>query len=154
VKPTLTKVGSSKTQSSITGVKSPCLRMFLVSLERSWSVDVRNGLAFGHLDICSPSYGQKKRRESKWQFDSRPLKVENRPAFDVHWGSATRRWKVLEEGYKFGLDLIPIGGWGEKLWCPKVPGIQNRDNFRNPLWESQNKQPLGCGCGGVTQRIL
>jgi hypothetical protein len=29
----------------------------------------------GHLDICSPSYGQKKGRESNWQFDSRPLKV-------------------------------------------------------------------------------
>ncbi len=28
----------------------------------------------GHLDICSPSYGQKKGRESNWQFDSRPLK--------------------------------------------------------------------------------
>jgi hypothetical protein len=35
----------------------------------------------GHLDICSPSYGQKKGRESNWQFDSRPLKVENRPLF-------------------------------------------------------------------------
>jgi hypothetical protein len=31
----------------------------------------------GHLDICSPSYGQKKGRESNWQFDSRPLKVWN-----------------------------------------------------------------------------
>jgi len=29
----------------------------------------------GHLDICRPSYGQKKGRESNWQFDSRPLKV-------------------------------------------------------------------------------
>jgi hypothetical protein len=29
----------------------------------------------GHLDICSPSYGQKKGRESNCQFDSRPLKV-------------------------------------------------------------------------------
>ncbi len=28
----------------------------------------------GHLDICSPGYGQKKGRESNWQFDSRPLK--------------------------------------------------------------------------------
>jgi hypothetical protein len=28
-----------------------------------------------HLDICSASYGQKKGRESNWQFDSRPLKV-------------------------------------------------------------------------------
>ncbi len=32
----------------------------------------------GNLDICSSSYGQKKGRESNWQFDSRPLKVENR----------------------------------------------------------------------------
>jgi len=31
-----------------------------------------------HLDICSPSYGKKKGRESNWQFDSRPLKVKNR----------------------------------------------------------------------------
>jgi len=32
-----------------------------------------------HLDICSPSYGQKKGRESNCQFDSRPLKVGNQP---------------------------------------------------------------------------
>ncbi len=32
-----------------------------------------------HLNICSPSYGQKKGRESNWQFDSRLLKVGNRP---------------------------------------------------------------------------
>jgi hypothetical protein len=31
-----------------------------------------------HLDICSTSYGRKKGQESNWQFDSRPLKVENR----------------------------------------------------------------------------
>jgi hypothetical protein len=37
-----------------------------------------------HLDICSLSYGQKKGRESNWQFDSRPQKVENRPDPDVH----------------------------------------------------------------------
>jgi hypothetical protein len=37
----------------------------------------------GHLDIYSPSYGQKKGRESNCQFDSRPLKVRNRPLPDV-----------------------------------------------------------------------
>ncbi len=42
-----------------------------------------------HLDICSPSYEQKKGRESNWQSDSRPLKVGNRPIPDVHSGSAT-----------------------------------------------------------------
>jgi len=35
----------------------------------------------GHLDICSPSYGQKKGR----QFDSRPVKVGNRPLLDIRF---------------------------------------------------------------------
>ncbi len=68
-----------------------------------------------HLDICSPSYGQKKGRDSNWQFDSRPLKVGNRHVSDVRCGSAIRRWKALFEGYNFGLDLVPIGGRGEEL---------------------------------------
>jgi hypothetical protein len=62
----------------------------------------------GHLDICSPSYGQKKGRESNCQFDSRPLKVGNRPFSDLLIESAIRRWKDLDEGYKFGLDLVAI----------------------------------------------
>jgi hypothetical protein len=44
-----------------------------------------------HLDICNPSYGQKKGRESNWQFDSRPLKVRNRPLPDICSESATWR---------------------------------------------------------------
>jgi hypothetical protein len=79
-----------------------------------------------HLDICSPSYGQKKGRESNWQFDSQPLKVGNRPKSDVIRQSATWRRKALEESYKFGLDLVPIRVRGEKLWSPKVPGVQTR----------------------------
>jgi hypothetical protein len=63
----------------------------------------------GHLDICSPSYGQKKGRKSNWQFDSRPLKVGNGPLSDVCSGSATWRWKALEDSYNIGLDLAPIG---------------------------------------------
>ncbi|CAM6044187.1 unnamed protein product [Sphagnum compactum] len=68
-----------------------------------------------HLDIYSPSYGQKKGRESNWQFDSRPLKVRNRPLPDVYRWSAIRRWKALEEGYNFGLDLTPIGDRNQEL---------------------------------------
>jgi hypothetical protein len=33
------------------------------------------------------------------------------------------------------------------------PG-QFRDNFGTAPWESRDKEPFGCGCGGVTQRIL
>jgi len=62
----------------------------------------------GHLDICSPSYGQKKGRESNWQFDSRPLKVGNQPLPDLRIESATRRSKDLDKGYNFGSDFIAI----------------------------------------------
>jgi len=77
-----------------------------------------------HLDICSPSYGQKKGRESNWQFDSRPLKVRNRPLPDVALRSVTRRWKALDESYNFGLELVLIRVWGEELWPSKVLGLQ------------------------------
>jgi len=78
----------------------------------------------GHSDICSPSYGQKKGRESNWQFDSWPLKVGNRPLPDVSLKSATRRWKALDESYNFDLGLVPIQAWGEELWPFKVPRVQ------------------------------
>jgi hypothetical protein len=78
----------------------------------------------GHLDICSPSYGQKKGRESNCQFDSRPLKVGNRPFPEVCSRSATWRWKTLDESYNFVSNLVLIQARGEKLWTPKVPGVQ------------------------------
>ncbi len=77
-----------------------------------------------HLDIYSPSYGQKKGRESNRQFDSRPLKVGNRPFPDIYRRSEIGHWKALEESYNFGLDLTPIGGWSREIWVPKVPGVQ------------------------------
>jgi hypothetical protein len=78
------------------------------------------------LDICNPNYGQKKDRESNWQFDSQPLKVRNQPVPNVRSGNATCRWKALFEGYKFGSNLVPIGGRGEELRSPKVSGVQTR----------------------------
>ncbi len=86
----------------------------------------------GNSDICSPSYGQKKGRESNWQFDSRPLKVGNRPLPDVVLKSATRRWKVLDESYNIDLGLVPIQVWGEELWPFKVPGVQP-GHFRDSI---------------------
>jgi hypothetical protein len=79
----------------------------------------------GHLDICSPSYGQKKGRESNWQFDSRPLKVRNRPLPDLRIESAIRRWKDLDEGYKFGSDLVAIRLRSRELWALKVPRLHS-----------------------------
>jgi hypothetical protein len=86
-----------------------------------------------HLDTWNTSYGQKKGQESNWQFNSCPLKVMNCPdslAFRWH---ATYRWKALNEGYNFALDLISIGGLTTKLWAPKVVGVLILGISRLPL---------------------
>jgi hypothetical protein len=96
----------------------------LYTIEKVWKCRCPKWPRMSHLDIWRSSYGQKKGRESKWQFDSRPLKVGNRPESDVFWKSATWSWKVLKERYKIASDLIPIRGLSKKLWVPKVPGVQ------------------------------
>jgi hypothetical protein len=99
----------------------------------------------GNSDICSPSYGQKKGRES----NSRPLKVGNRCLTDIRIGSAIRHWKDLDEGYTFGLDLVAVQLCSRELWrfkVPRVPSGQNRDSISGvsgicaiwmpPLWRA------------------
>ncbi len=163
VKPNTPKVGDlessgtpeclefySKAQNTLHCAVLGVIGKILKSRYRKWP-------RIGHLDICSPGYGQKKGWESNWQFDSQPLKVGNRPALDVRWGSATRHWKDLDEGYKIGLDLNPIRGRGEELWRSKVPGVQLghiRDNFGTPFRESREKVTFGCHSRGRTQSIL
>jgi len=43
----------------------------------------RKWVHMSHLNICSTSNFKKKRPESNWQFDSRPLEVGNRPDLDA-----------------------------------------------------------------------
>jgi len=76
-----------------------------------------------HLDTSNKSYGQKKGRESNWQFDFWPLKVENHLNFLVCRCCATHYWKNLDNGYYFALDLISIGGLHAKLWGPKIAKV-------------------------------
>jgi hypothetical protein len=58
-----------------------------------------------HLDIKNTSYDQKKGRESNSRefasFDSRPLKVRNRPEILGCRERSTYRWKGLDEIYNF-----------------------------------------------------
>jgi hypothetical protein len=91
-------------------------------------------------DIYSTSYGRK-----KGQFDSRPLKVGNRPDPGVCRWSATHRWKALEETYKFALDLIPIGGLRWELWAFKVPRVQTGTVSGLPLGSPETKNHLNTG---------
>jgi hypothetical protein len=111
----------------------------------------------GHLDICNTSYVQKKGQESNWQFNSRPLKVGNRPNLGVCRGSATHHWKALKESYNFALDLVPIEGLSKELWPCEVPGVQSGTisrQFRDSTLGVPGQKPFRCGCGGVMQRIL
>jgi hypothetical protein len=86
----------------------------------------------GNSDIFSPSYGQKKGRESNWQFDSRPLKVGNRCLPDVRFECATWSWKDLDKGYNFGWDLVAIQLCSRELWRFKVLGVPLRQ-FRDSI---------------------
>ncbi len=107
-----------------------------------------------HSDICNTSYAQKKGRKSNWQFDSRPLKVGNRPDPGACRWSATHHWKALKESYKFALKPHPNQRYEQKVINSQSPGSSNWDNLETPLWESREKVPFGCRCCEQTRRIL
>jgi len=72
-----------------------------------------------HLDIFSPSYGQKKGRESNWQFDFRPLKVGNRPLPDVCRRSAMGHQKVSRRATTLVQTSLQSEVGARKYECPK-----------------------------------
>jgi len=98
-----------------------------------------------HLDIWNTRYGQKRGRESTWQFDSRPLKVENQPNLHLCRWHATYCWKSLDKGYNFVLDLISIGGLHMKLWGPKVVRVPTLAILGLPLGSPETKSHLDVG---------
>jgi hypothetical protein len=75
----------------------------------------RKWACMSHLDIFSTSYGKKKSQESNWQYDSRPLKVGNRPDPGARRWSAVHYWKAFDKSYKFASNCIPIGGLGKEI---------------------------------------
>ncbi len=75
-----------------------------------------------HLSTYNTSYGQKKGHESKCKFDSRSLKVVNRPYLDVCKWRVTYHWKALNKGYNFASYLFK---W---RFSQEVMGLQNEGN--------------------------
>ncbi len=96
-----------------------------------------------NLNISNTSYGQKKGRESNWQFDSWPLKVGNRPDFVVCRWRATYHLKNLDKGYNFSSDLISIKGMHAKLWASKVAKVPVVGISGLPLGNPETKWHLG-----------
>jgi hypothetical protein len=87
-------------------------------------------------------YGQKKSRESNWQFDSRPLKVENRPDFLTCRWHATYHWKT---GQGLQSKVISIKGLHIKLWGPKVARVPTLGISKRPFGSPGTKCHLDVG---------
>jgi hypothetical protein len=68
--------------------------------------------------------------------------------------SVTHRWKALDEGYNFSLDLIAIGGLHGKLCALKVARVPIVRISRLPLGSPGTKKPFGCGPRGELQSII
>jgi hypothetical protein len=95
-----------------------------------------------HLDIWNTSYGQKKGRESNWQFYSRPLKVKNQPNFLACRWRAIYRWKAPDGGYNFASDLISIRGMYTKLWGSQVARVPTLAISRLPFGCPETKKTI------------
>jgi hypothetical protein len=106
---------------------------------------------FGHLQN---KLWAKKGRESNWQFDSRPLKLGNRPDLLGFRRRATYRWKALDKGYNFALDRIAIGGLQKKLCALKVPRVLDGGISGLPRGSPGKEKPFECRPRGESQSIL
>jgi hypothetical protein len=89
-----------------------------------------------HLNIYNISYGWNKGWESKCQFDFQPLKVGNHPKLRECRLCATYRWKYLNKGYNFVLDLNSIGGLNKTLLATKVAEVLILRISKPSTWES------------------
>jgi hypothetical protein len=54
--------GLPKTQKTIVGVKTPSIEVLFIPLERSWSVDVQNGLAWAIWTSAAQVMGKRRAR--------------------------------------------------------------------------------------------
>jgi len=85
------------------------------------------------------------------------------PDFLMFRWCATYRWKALNKGYNFALNLISIKSFHAKLWAPKVVVVPVVGISRFPLGSPGTKWHLGVGlvtrhrvyykgeCGGFPQ---
>jgi hypothetical protein len=73
--------GLPKLQRAIWGVKTQWLVTFFISLEKILELRCLKWVRIAHLDIWNTSYGQKKGRESNYQFDSRTKKLGIDPIY-------------------------------------------------------------------------
>ncbi len=98
-----------------------------------------------HLNIFITSYGKKKGQESNCQFDSRPLKVGNRPDPDACKGIQGDCNTPLESSWwELQLCFKPRPNWRyeQKIIVSQNYKSLNYGNFKTFPWESRNKKAI------------
>jgi hypothetical protein len=125
--------GLLQLQSLIAEVKTPCLGVFFILLERSWSVDSKMALheLFGHLE------------HKLWSKEGSGVKL-------AIWLPTTKsRESTRPRCVQIECDTPLERSWGELQDCfrphsnprsepgvmsSQIPRSPNRDSFRTPLW--------------------
>jgi hypothetical protein len=131
--------GLPSVQSSTARGKTSRIGVFLVSLERSWNVDIENALALAVRTSAAQVMGKRR--------------VGNRHLPDVQFECATWHWKDLDKGYNFGSDLVAIQLCSRELWPFKVPGVLS-GQFRDSISGVPGICAIWISLHGELQRIL
>jgi hypothetical protein len=100
-------------------------------LKNSWNVKCLKWAHMTHLNIYNTSYGQKKGQESKCQFASCPLKINNCFEIGVYKWHVTYFWKFFNKGYNFALNFTLIRGLHKKMAFQSVKNL-NFESFETP----------------------
>jgi hypothetical protein len=112
--------------------------VFFIPLERSWSVNVQNGLAWA---IWTSTLQVMVKRKVRNRFNP-GVQVK----CDTPLESSRGELQVCFKPHPNRRSELGV-------MSSQSPGSSNRDIFGTPLWESWDKKPFVCRCG-QTQRIL
>ncbi len=129
--------GLPKTQSSIAGVKTPRSGVFFVSLERSWRVDVQNGLAWTIWTSAAQVMG--KEGPAVWLLATKSRESTRIRRLQKEYGMA------LESSQRELQDFFrphPNPRSKQEVIDAQSPGSPNRDSFGTPPWKSLGKKAI------------
>jgi hypothetical protein len=149
--------GLPNVQSSIARPKTPCIEVFLVSSERSWSVDIENVLALVIWTSVAQVMGK---RRAGSQIDSLTPDHE-KSGIDLFQTSELKVQYVVGKISTRATSLVQTSSQSDfAVGSYELPESRDstrdsfRDNFGTPTRESREKVTFGRGCRGVSQSIL
>jgi hypothetical protein len=124
-----------------------------MSLERSWSLDIENGLALAIWTFAAQVMGKRRAGSQTGSLTPDHWKSE----IDLFPTSELRVQDVVGKISTRATTLVQTLSWSDfTVGSYELPKSRdsNRDNFGTPTWESREKEPFGCSLSGALQRIL